>query len=82
MGYHELRIYIYTQLYQNIPLITSVLYCHVKYRKEYSKIIVPNLFYSGAGCGENHAHPDTSMKLCPNIHYCELFENFSLANPN
>ena len=37
---------------------------------------------SGAGCGENHAHPDTSMKLCPNIHYYELFENFSLANPN
>ena len=30
--------------------------------------------YSGAGCGENHAHPDTSMKLYPNIHYCELFE--------
>ena len=37
---------------------------------------------SGAGCGENHAHPDTSMKLCPNMHYYELFENFSLANPN
>ena len=39
-------------------------------------------FNSGAGCGENHAHLDTSVKLCPNIHNYELFENFSLANPN
>ena len=38
--------------------------------------------FSGAGCGENHAHPDLRMKLCPNIHYCKLFETFSLANPN
>ena len=37
---------------------------------------------SGAGCEENHAHLDTSMKLCPNIHYYELFKKFSLVDPN
>ena len=35
---------------------------------------------SGAGSDNNHAHPDTSMKLGRNVHYYELLEFFSLAN--
>ena len=38
--------------------------------------------YSGAGNDNNHAHPDTSMKLGRNVHWHELCEFFSLANQN
>ena len=38
--------------------------------------------YSGAGNDNNHAHPDTSMKLGRNVHWHELLEFFSLANQN
>ena len=38
--------------------------------------------YSGAGNDNNHAHPDTSMKLGRNVHQGELLEFFSLANQN
>ena len=37
---------------------------------------------SGAGNDNNHAHPDTNMKLGRNVHCHELFEFFSLANQN
>ena len=37
---------------------------------------------SGAGNDNNHAHPDTSMKLGRNGHWHELLEFFSLANQN
>ena len=37
---------------------------------------------SGAGNDNNHAHPDTSMKLGRNVHWHELLEFFSLANQN
>ena len=37
---------------------------------------------SGAGNDNNHAHPDTSMKLGINVHWHELLEFFSLANQN
>ena len=33
--------------------------------------------YSGAGNDNNHAHPDTSMKLGRNVHWHELLEFFS-----
>ena len=38
--------------------------------------------YSGAGNDNNHAHPDTSMKLGRNVHWHELLEFSSLANQN
>ena len=38
--------------------------------------------YSGAGNDNNHAHPDTSMKLGRNVHLHELLEFSSLANQN
>ena len=37
---------------------------------------------SGAGSDNNHAHPETSMKLGRNFHLHELLEFFSLANQN
>ena len=37
---------------------------------------------SGAGNDNNHAHPDTSMKLGRNFHWHELLEFFSLVNQN
>ena len=37
---------------------------------------------SGAENDNNHAHPDTSMKLGRNVHWHELLEFFSLANQN
>ena len=37
---------------------------------------------SGAGNDNNHALPDTSMKLGRNGHWHELLEFFSLANQN
>ena len=37
---------------------------------------------SGAGNDNNHAHPDTSMKLGRNVHWHELLKFFSLANQN
>ena len=40
------------------------------------------IHYSGAGNDNNHAHPDTSMKLGRNVHWHELLEFFSLANQN
>ena len=40
------------------------------------------ILYSGAGSDNNHAHPDTSMKLGRNVHKHELLEFFSLANQN
>ena len=41
-----------------------------------------NRVHSGAGNDNNHAHPDTSMKLGRNGHWHELLEFFSLANQN
>ena len=40
------------------------------------------MLISGAGNDNNHAHPDTSMKLGRNVHWHELLEFFSLANQN
>ena len=37
---------------------------------------------SGAGNDNNHARPDTSMKLGRNVHWHELLEFFSLAKQN
>ena len=37
---------------------------------------------SGAGIDNNHAHLDTSMKFCRNVHQHEKLEFFSLANQN
>ena len=34
------------------------------------------------GSDNNHAHPDTSMKLGRNVHKHELLDFFSLANQN
>ena len=41
-----------------------------------------NYVLSGAGSDNNHAHPDTSMKLSRNVHLHELLEYFSLASQN
>ena len=40
------------------------------------------LLVSGAGSDMNPALPDTSMKLGRYVHKHELFDIFSLANPN
>ena len=45
-------------------------------------VYISQLICSGAGNDNNHAHPDTSMKLGRNVHWHELLEFFSLANQN
>ena len=48
----------------------------------FAKNIFSLSLFSGAGNDNNHAHPDTSMKLGRNVHWHELLEFFSLANQN
>ena len=50
--------------------------------KIHNNQINPLFISSEAGNDNNHAHPDTSMKLGRNVHWHELLEFFSLANQN
>ena len=54
----------------------------LKFMKLNEYFSIRNWLYSGAGNDNNHAHPDTSMKLGRNVHWHELLEFFSLANQN
>ena len=64
--------------------ITAVLKMQTVYLKTMSLLTRNSLPVgnSGAGNDNNHAHPDTSMKLGRNVHYYLLLEFFSLANQN
>ena len=55
---------------------------HCDLRLDLTRLKINFFGISGAGNDNNHAHPDTSMKLGRNVHWHELLEFFSLANQN